>query len=91
MLAFPGFGAKGECQENRPDPHHVQNLVEKVTAKKIQNTLLPLHGTKLGTTPNLLGSLEESGTSMVFTKEPLFVLTAYMRIGHVIIGRIILS
>jgi hypothetical protein len=48
----------------------------KVTAKKIPNTLFPLHGTELGTTPNLLGSLEELGTSMVFTKEPLFVLTA---------------
>jgi hypothetical protein len=35
MLAFPGFGAKGECQENRPDPHHVQNLVEKVTAREM--------------------------------------------------------
>jgi hypothetical protein len=49
--------------------------VEKVNAKKIPNTLFPLHGTKLGTTPNLLGSLEELGTSMVFTKEPLFILT----------------
>jgi len=53
-----------------------QNLVKKVTAKKIQNTLLPLHGTKLGTTPTLLGSLEELRTSMVFTNDPLFVLTA---------------
>ena len=56
-----------------------QNLVEKVTAKKIQNVLLPLpsrklSGTKLGTTPNLLGSLEELGACMVFTKDPLFVL-----------------
>jgi hypothetical protein len=50
--------------------------MEKVTIKKIENTLFPLHGTKLGTTPNLLGSLEEFRTSMVFTKEPLFVLTA---------------
>jgi hypothetical protein len=48
----------------------------KRTAKKIPNTLFPLPGTKLGTTPNLLGSLEELRTSMVFTKEPLFVLTA---------------
>jgi hypothetical protein len=47
-----------------------------VTAKKMQNTLFPLDGTNLGTTPNLLGSLEELGTSMIFTKEPLFVLTA---------------
>jgi hypothetical protein len=55
---------------------HFQNLVEKVPAKKIPNTLFPLHGTKLGATPNLLGSLEELRTSMVFTKAPLFVLTA---------------
>jgi hypothetical protein len=34
--------------------------------------------------------LEELGTSMVFIKEPLFVLTASMRIRHVIIGGIIL-
>jgi len=55
--------------------------VEKVAAEKIQNAPLPLlgsrlGGTKLGTTPNLLGSLEELGTSMVFTKDPLFVLAA---------------
>jgi hypothetical protein len=56
--------------------HPRQNLVEKVTAKKIPNTLLPLPGTKLGTPPNLLGSLEELRTSMVFTKDPLFILTA---------------
>jgi hypothetical protein len=50
--------------------------VEKVTAKKIQNTLLPLPGTELGTTPNLSGSFEELWTCMVFTKEALFILTA---------------
>jgi hypothetical protein len=50
--------------------------VEKVNAKKIPNTLFPLHGTKLGTTPTLLGFLEELRTFMVFTKDPLFILTA---------------
>ncbi len=47
--------------------------MEKVNAKNIENTLLPLPGrggTKVGTTPNLLGSLEELRTSMVLTKNP---------------------
>ena len=47
-----------------------------------------------GSTPQIQktpSSLEELRTSMVFTKEPLFILTSWVGIEHGMIDKIILS